>query len=745
MAATTTLGARLSRVPLLVFSLLLVLPGAADRAAAQPFEERVVDIGNVGLTVTNAGYVGNNNIRNAPSGAPSFEYPLDSGIEHLFEAGLWVGAVRPDGTISVRTGSITSGGGYSPGAGGFEFVQAEPFQERSTLLGSPAFSPLAVSQQDFLTAYADTFAVIPGTSTPTPDPQGSLGIVVRQRSYAYSFPFAEAFVVMEFEVENVSGGPLDSVYVGIWEDLVVRNVFTTQEGGGDFFNKNGRGVLGYPTVGEDGAVSYTPDDSLFVSYAYNLGGDEESLNTYGSVSFLGATWDDAGAERFFHPFVADEYVADGLSVPLVHTRYWKFADANPTLARPGSDDDRYFRMATPLPLDQPIPGQEGQGSLADRLSSDGLVSQGNWIGLYSIGPFPRLEAGESLTATFAWVAALKPDRFQDLGGRRLDTDETRALLRTNAFFAQRTFAGEDANYNGRLDTGEDLNGNGTLDRYLIPEPPPGPNVRVEVESGRAILYWDDFAENAIDPVSGRADFEGYRVYRSDPGDDAAGNIIGEAGLIAQYDEAGNRVGFNNGFQDIRLQDPVTFPGDDNVYRYRFVAEGLLNGWQYAFSVTAFDQGDPDVGLEPLESSRTLGAVRVFPGTSAVEDPSAEGLPNNGEVGVYPNPFRLEAAWDGELATQRKLYFFNLPPRAVIRIYTMAGEIVTELNHDAATYRGDIRWYDTFSADNRVVASGEHAWDVLSENNLRLASGLYFFSVQDEDTGDVQTGKFVIIR
>ncbi|MEO1479318.1 MAG: hypothetical protein AAFV01_12150, partial [Bacteroidota bacterium] len=145
------------------------------------------------------------------------------------------------------------------------------------------------------------------------------------------------------------------------------------------------------------------------------------------------------------------------------------------------------------------------------------------------------------------------------------------------------------------------------------------------------------------------------------------------------------------------------------------------------------------------SSRTLGAVRVFPGTSAVEDPSAEGLPNNGEVGVYPNPFRLEAAWDGELATQRKLYFFNLPPRAVIRIYTMAGEIVTELNHDAATYRGDIRWYDTFSADNRVVASGEHAWDVLSENNLRLASGLYFFSVQDEDTGDVQTGKFVIIR
>ncbi|MEM6785452.1 MAG: hypothetical protein AAF624_17155 [Bacteroidota bacterium] len=736
----------LAQVLLPVLSLLLVLAGTTDRAAAQPFEERVVDIGNVGLTVTNAGYVGRNNVRNSPSGNPSFEYPLDSGVEHLFEAGLWVGAVRSDGTVSVRTGSITTTGGYSPGAGGFEFVQSEPFQERSTLISSPSFSPLAVSQQDFITAYADTFAVLPGTSTPAPDPQGRLGLAVTQRSYAYSFPFAEAFVVMEFEIENVSSEPLDSVYVGIWEDMVVRNVFTTQEGGGDFFNKNGRGVLGFPTLGEDGSISYAPSDTLFLSYAYNLGGDEESLNTYGSISFLGADWTDAsGAERFFHPFVADEYEAEGLSTPLVHNRYWKFNDANDVLNRPGTDDERYFRMAVPLPLDQPIPGQEGQGTLEARLGADGLVSEGNWIGLYSIGPFPRLAPGETITATFAWVAALKPDRFQDLTGRRTDTDETRRLLRTNAFFAQRTYAGEDANYNGRLDAGEDLNGNDTLDRYLIPEPPPGPNVRVEVESGKVILYWDDFAENAIDPVSGRADFEGYRIYRSDPGDDEAGNILGEAGLIAQYDAADNRVGFNNGFADVRLSSPLTFPGDDNVYTYRFEADGLLNGWQYAFAVTAFDQGDPDVGLDPLESSRTLGAVRAFPGTAPVTDRGAEGLPNGGAVGVYPNPFRLEAAWDGGQATLRKLYFYNLPPRCSIRIYTLAGEIVAELDHDAATYRGDIRWYDAFSADNRVVAGGEHAWDVLSENNLRLASGLYFFTVRDEDSGDVQTGKFVIIR
>ena len=98
-----------------------------------------------------------------------------------------------------------------------------------------------------------------------------------------------------------------------------------------------------------------------------------------------------------------------------------------------------------------------------------------------------------------------------------------------------------------------------------------------------------------------------------------------------------------------------------------------------------------------------------------------------------------------LSTQRKLYFTGLPARCQIRVYTLAGEIVTELDHDAATYVGDTRWFQDFSADGREVAGGIHAWDILSDNSLRLSSGLYLFSVQDLDTGEVDTGKFVILR
>ncbi len=731
---------------------------ALATAEAQPFERVATDVGNVGLSLTNVGTVGRPGVSSDPSGLPSFEYPLDSGIEHLFEAGLWVGGRRADGVVSVRTGAVTTSGGYSPGAPGFEFAQDQVVTRRSSLPTSAFFSPLAVSQQDFLTAYIDTAAVLPGTNTPLPDVQNQLGLSVEQRSYAWSFPFTEYFVIVEYEITNVSSQPITDVWVGLWDDLVVRNVVTTTEGGGAFFNKGARGVFGFPDYqAATGALETAATDSQYVSYAFNAGGMEESLNTYGSIAFLGAEWDDPGsgsrpaARRFFHPFVADRYEALGLPAPVFNPRFWLFGgnDADPALSRPADDLERYLRMRQPYPnpasfdsegaYEAALASFYGTGQGEGDLQTEGAASRGNWIGLTSVGPFPVLAPGRSVTATFAFVAALKPDAFQTVpAGRQADTPESRSLLRNNVFWAQETYAGEDANYNGELDPGEDLNGNGVLDRYLIPEPPSSPRLRVELEEGRAVLYWDASAEDSVDPVTGRSDFEGYRIYRSDPGDDLEGNILGQAGLIAQYDTQGNKVGFNNGFGAVRLADPVTFDDEPGTsYEYRFEANGLLDGWQYAFAVTAFDAGDTQSGLLPLESARAANAVRVFPGTG----------PSDGEatVGVFPNPYRVRAAWDGPLSTQRKLYFYNLPARADVRIYTLAGEVVSEFTHDAATYTGDTRWFEDFSADGREVAGGVHAWNLLSDNSLRLSSGLYLFSVRDLDTGDTQAGKFVILR
>jgi hypothetical protein len=383
----------------------------------------------------------------------------------------------------------------------------------------------------------------------------------------------------------------------------------------------------------------------------------------------------------------------------------------------------------------------------DRLRTDGLSSQGNWIGLSTLGPFATVLPGDTLQVTFALLGALKPEEFQGPAGKPVDTDDSRALLTNNALWARRTYAGEDNNFNGRLDPGEDVNGNGRLDRYVIPEPPLSPKTRLTfseetTENGQQLskvsLLWDRSSERSLDPLSGTFDFEGYRVYRSHPGDDLSGNILDSATLIAQFDTPGNKTGINNGFDEVLLSEPVLFPGDSTEYWYRLDFDKLLSGWQYLFSVTAFDQGDPSVGLTSFESSRVANATRVFPGTPASSDQSRS-------VGVYPNPYRVNAAWDGASARTRKLNFYNLPPRAEIRIYTLAGEIIARLDHDADTYSGDTRWYDDFSASNRRQPGGEHSWDVLSENGLDIASGLYLYTVKNLDDGELQRGKFAIIR
>lgn len=719
------------------FTLLMVLFVSASAAHAQSaFEEAVIDVGNVGITITNAGFVGRANVRNNPTGPPSFEYPLNSGVEHLFEGGIWVGAIRSDGTVTVRTGSQTTSGGYSPGASGFEFGPLERFTERSSLLSSEVFTSQAVSHQDFLTSYADTFRVLPGTNIPMPDPEGRLGMKIEQTSYAWNFPFTEYFGILEFDIINTSDAAWDDVFVGLYGDLVVRNVNTTTETGSAFFNKNGTGYI----------------DSLHTTYVFNAGGTEETINTYGSFAFLGAEWSDpqSGSRRFFHPTLAEEYLSDGYAAPRVTPRFWQFSGGTEELTRPANDQEKYRRMSTPYPNPVNYPTEEAYEaaleSFRERLRTDGQFGDGNWISVTPIGPFPTVEPGDTLTVTYALVAALKPEEFQGQSGKAIDTEESRSLLRNNVQWAQRTYAGEDNNYNGRLDEGEDVNGNGRLDRYLIPEPPSSPAVHAEfvTEDGagerpgrsRVLLYWGKSAERSVDPVTGERDFEGYRIYRSNPGDDLRGNILDEATLVAQFDQPGNRTGINNGFDEILLDEPVTFPGDTTRYWYRFDAGNLLAGWQYLFTVTAFDEGDPDAGLTSFESSRTANATRVFPGTPPADDR---------KVGVYPNPYRVNAAWDGTSSRTRKLNFYNLPSRAEIRIYTLAGEIVTTLNHESDSYAGDIRWYDNFSAENRRLSGGEHSWDILSENDLNLASGLYLFSVKDLASGDVQTGKFAIIK
>tara|TARA_Y100000590_G_scaffold295714_1_gene333329 strand:+ start:46 stop:2838 length:2793 start_codon:yes stop_codon:yes gene_type:complete len=73
---------------------------------------------------------------------------------------------------------------------------------------------------------------------------------------------------------------------------------------------------------------------------------------------------------------------------------------------------------------------------------------------------------------------------------------------------------------------------------LHPQPPEIPTLQAWADHETVYLYWDKKAENSIDPYSGYADFEGYRLYRSDDGGKTWGGIWDK---IFDYSE--NHVGW----------------------------------------------------------------------------------------------------------------------------------------------------------------------------------------------------------
>jgi hypothetical protein len=323
----------------------------------------------------------------------------------------------------------------------------------------------------------------------------------------------------------------------------------------------------------------------------------------------------------------------------------------------------------------------------------------------------------------------------------LDTEEQRKNLFIAAGWAQRAYNGEDRNGNGVQDSSEIWTDRGKPRRYFLPAPPNPPRVKIVPGNTAVSVYWDASSEQSVDPISNQKDFEGYRLYGTNAGADLteSQNLVASLVLLGEFDKPGNNVGYNTGFGKVRLSQPAAFPGDTTKYSYRFDIPRLLNGWQYAYTVTAFDAGDPANNLSSLESSIIQNLTRAVPGTLPTSDKSVA-------IGVYPNPYYARAFWDGMGERERKLYFYNLPANCEVRIYTLAGDIVDDFEHRASSYTAnDTKWFQKYSDGTQILAGGEHAWDLITKNDQAIATGLYLFTVKDLDTGEIKRGKFLVIK
>jgi len=76
------------------------------------------------------------------------------------------------------------------------------------------------------------------------------------------------------------------------------------------------------------------------------------------------------------------------------------------------------------------------------------------------------------------------------------------------------------------------------------------------------------------------------------------------------------------------------------------------------------------------------------------------------VGVVPNPFRGREAWDRDT---NELHFINLPSRATIKIFTVSGDLVTQIEH-VDPIRDFARW-DLKNQSGRDVSSGIYVYRI----------------------------------
>lgn len=694
------------------FTGFILLIFSISASAQVGFQQRTNNVGRIKLTTSTVGTIGRPNVRSNVQGPESMAYP-QKGLEHLFESGFWIGAVV-NGQKFVSTSAFDASSGYSTGGSGYEFTSLANPLERSSLLSSQNYSSSAVSHQDFVYQLTDSNTVVPGTSQPISQHDNPLKVKVDFETYSWNFAFADFFVICNYKITNMSQDTFRNVWMGQWADLVVRNLNQTRDAGTAFFSKGKNGVD-------------TKYKAIYAWLGDNTADDANFIQSYGAMQFLGMDW----RGIFFNPDKPDTFTSRGFTAPKVTYSFWNFTSVFPEFTKPADDQGRYDKMST---------GNDSLEIYGNNGPFNG--SPANWIQLIGSGPIAEVAPGESFNYAVAYVCAPKDIR-QVSGNSILSTPDSRRTLVANMARVRSTYVGEDVNEDGKYDPALDLDGNGKLDRFVLPEPPSSPKMKIVPSDNKVEIYWDATSIESVDPITREKDFEGFRLYRSNIGDDLDQNLSDNNNLISQWDSAGNAFGFNNGFDAIQLATPFYFDGDPVPYRFKYTMDNIANGWQYQFTVTAFDKGNKQLNIESLESSFTENEFRVFAGAT----PKAITDKKSNNVGVYPNPYKTTAAWDGTGSRTQKIYFTNLPAQCEISVYTSNGDLVTTMDHDASTYTGaDAKWFEVYGNEGKMVFSGgEHAWDLLSASKTTISTGVYLFTVKDKKTGNVEVGKFAIMK
>ena len=226
-------------------------------------------------------------------------------------------------------------------------------------------------------------------------------------------------------------------------------------------------------------------------------------------------------------------------------------------------------------------------------------------------------------------------------------------------------------------------------RYAISHPPLPPSAfRVQSGSDQIVLSWETFPN---------ADHTGFEIWRT-------------------------RNLFEGSVQDLWEYELIATLGTE---AREYQDADVVRGISYFYYIQSVGQVNTNAtGMTPTGS--VLKSSRYYTQTY---DPAFLKRPPGStlaDVRVVPNPYILEADQNIRFPDQQdKLAFFEIPGECTIQIFSELGEAIYAIEHTDGT--------------------GDEFWNLTTESNQVLASGIYFAVIKDLQTGEKVIKKFAVIR
>ena len=804
----------------------------AKPAAVPNVQLRVHDVGKLRLSITNFGFFGSQDGQFEDAGgyylvAPGCEFPAGSNIDYLFQGALWVGAevdtVDNFGNPALDTLVSVGHDGWWDIAELYPVLPPGGAIEVRSLRPSDVYpygdTTGAISELDYIAVYSDT-VTNPSVVNPDGNDQRAhlpLGIEIIQKSYSWSYEYAEDFVLFDYDIANIGNRDLKNLWIGLYIDADVVHTSNSFPGAQD-------DISGFDTV------YVAPDGNrttINTAYIADNDGDPAS-GVFDFRSPRGVS----GVRVVRTPIDTLEYgfnwwISNSTSSydwgPQLQANFdqWGIFPGG-GMGTPGGDKAKYQVMSNgEFDYDQircALNRWTQEGWIPPSQQAVDLANGYDTRYLFSFGPFALISPGDTLKLTTAYICGenmhidptnflrhMVPNNESEINIFYSNLDFTD--FATNSQWADWVYDNPgvdsrepfaDLNGDSLYTTGEpfrDYDGNGVYtDRdgfrgdpgthYTItpagdtfwfkgdgvpdfqgPPPPPSPLLTATSRPHEVTLTWNGArSQSEPDIFSNQIDFEGYRIYMSQTGK------IGEYALLGDFD----LIDFDSTYLDStstpaewklwseaprRLEafyDSTTF-GDTTAYppsfdpntdpnwvphswnqgfsavaiddsTYSFTIDGLSEAVGVYFAVTSYDYGNPVTKLSPLESAPTINAKFVY-AISRGEEVQ--------KVAVYPNPYRIDADYVGQRYEDpdrsgfnqfdRRIWFSGLPGKCTIRIFTLDGDLVRQLDYDPA-----------------ANTSGVLYWDLISLNTQAVVSGIYLYAV-DAENGYHEIGKLAIIK